>query len=218
MEIISKKVIELKETLDNIVDDCSVPQEKRIQRIIHATSLTRAIVAIQPLPFADLFVLTPIQVVMVTYINRALGNPVSGNRVKEIVSYIAGVVGWGLLAQQLILGGYKTIIPYLGGLTTIPLVYAATYALGYAAKAVLEARKRDQTITEDEIKRISKEAKEKARKELKIEYSLKGLKKEWNEIKAQSNEFKRYKEILEQLDKARQNELTDENQIGTNFK
>jgi len=58
MEIISKKVIELKETLDNIADDCSVPQEKRIQRIIHATSLTCAIVAIQPFPFADLFVLT----------------------------------------------------------------------------------------------------------------------------------------------------------------
>ena len=155
MDIVSKKVIELKETLDNIADDFSVPQEKRVQRIIHAGSITCAIVAAQPIPFADIFILTPLQVAMVTYINRALGNPVDGNRIEEIVKYVGGVVAWGFLSQQLIILLYKTILPFLGAVTTIPLVYAATYGLGYAAKAVLEAKKQSQTVSEDELRRIT---------------------------------------------------------------
>ncbi|GGJ80678.1 hypothetical protein GGR02_003397 [Anoxybacillus voinovskiensis] len=56
----------LKETLHLISDDVSVSQERRVRLVVHASSLVCALVAIQPLPFADIFVLTPIQVVMVT--------------------------------------------------------------------------------------------------------------------------------------------------------
>ncbi|MBB5356528.1 uncharacterized protein (DUF697 family) [Anoxybacillus mongoliensis] len=200
-DIIQNRTKKLKEILYLISDDVSVSPEKRIRLIIHASSLVCALVAIQPLPFADIFVLTPIQVVMVIYISRVLGNPIGENGAKEVLSYTIGVIGWGVLAQQLILAGYKTFIPYLGGLTTVPLVYAATFGLGYAAKTVLEARLHDQQISKEEIKRISKEATERAKKETKIEWTIEGLKKEWSNLKQQTEEFKLYLENISRLEK-----------------
>ncbi|MCX8047513.1 MAG: phospholipase D-like domain-containing protein [Anoxybacillus gonensis] len=191
----------LKETLHLISDDVSVSQERRVRLVVHASSLVCALVAIQPLPFADIFVLTPIQVVMVTYISRVLGNPVGENGAKEILSYTIGVIGWGVLMQQLILAGYKTFIPYLGGITTIPLVYAATFGLGYAAKTVLEARLYDQKIPKEEIKQISKEATKLAKREAKIEWTIEGLKREWTNLKQQTEEFKLYLEDISRLEK-----------------
>ncbi|GGJ80977.1 hypothetical protein GGR02_003492 [Anoxybacillus voinovskiensis] len=103
--------------------------------------------------------------------------------------------------QQLILAGYKTFIPYLGGITTVPLVYAATFGLGYAAKTVLEARLHDQKISKEEIKRISKEATKRAKREAKIEWTIEGLKKEWANLKQQTEEFKLYLEDISRLEK-----------------
>jgi uncharacterized protein (DUF697 family) len=201
LDSIKKKSQELSSLLNNLVDDPSIPLEKKAQLIIHSTSLICALVAVQPLPFADLFVLTPIQVVMITYLSRAMGNPVGDNGAKEIISYLAGVVGWGVLAQQAILGLYKTILPYAGGFTTIPLVYAATFGLGMAAKTVLEARQNDKKLTDDEIKRISKEATKKAKEEAKIKWTPQGIKEELNKLKKIEEEYSSYKDALSLYEK-----------------
>ena len=60
-----------------------------------------------------------------------------------------------MLAQHAILGLYKAGLPYIAGVTTIPLVYITTggWVWDMQQKAVLEARRNDQTITQDEIKR-----------------------------------------------------------------
>ena len=58
------------------------------------TALLCAIIAVQPLPFADVIVLTPIQVGMVTAMSRVLGDPVGDSGAKEIIAHVLGVVGW----------------------------------------------------------------------------------------------------------------------------
>lgn len=207
-EIIARTTIEsdscnLLATLNQIADDPSIPEVKKIKLIIHATSLICAILAAQPLPFADIFILTPIQVVMVTAMARVMGNPIGKEDPKEIVASVTAVVGWGVLAQQLILGGYKTIIPFMGAVTTIPLVYAATFGLGYAAHAVLEARRRDQTVSKEEIQRIKEEA-EKQTKQEKRDWSIDGLRREYDDLKHKAKEFEQYKEMLQQTELDRQ--------------
>ncbi|MCM3763877.1 YcjF family protein [Neobacillus niacini] len=180
-------------TLSGITEDPSIPVDKKCNIIIHATALVCALVAIQPIPFADLFVLTPIQVIMVIFLSRAMGNPLGENKAKEMVIYIVGVVGWGVLAQQVVLGLYKTILPFMGALTSMPLVYAATYGLGYASKTILEARSKDQKISETELKRISKLAAEKAKKEQK-NINKDSILKELESWKEKGLKYQQYKE------------------------
>lgn len=210
---VKAKVKELSEIFENIVTDASIPDHQKITIIIHSTSLICALIAIQPIPFADIFFLTPIQVVMVTYLNRVIGNPFDKNKVEEIVAYLAGVVGWGVLAQQLILGAYKTVIPYLGAITTIPLVYAANYALGIGAKAILESKVRNETLKKDELKNIMSRAKEEAKTNAGFEFSKRTLENEIKKLKLEVEEYKKYKEKLKELetfvDKSRNNNNED---------
>lgn len=193
---IQNKTLELKNILGNISDDPSITLEKKTQIIVHGTALICAIIAVQPLPFADLFILTPIQIIMVISLSRALGNPLSDTGAKEIVSYLIGVVGWGVLAQQVILGLYKTVIPFAGGFTTIPLVYATTYGLGIASKTILEAKMNGKKVSNGELKRITKVAKEEIKRENKIDWTPKGLKIEWEVISQRSKEYEEYKTKL----------------------
>jgi uncharacterized protein (DUF697 family) len=198
MQDIKVKEQSLKEILTSIVDDPSIPETKKIDVIIHLTSLTCAVVAVQPIPFADLFILSPIQVVMVIAMSRVLGNPVGKNGAGEIVASIAGVVGWGVLAQQAVLGLYKTVIPFMGGFTTIPLVYGATMGLGYGAKTILEARKNDQSISDQEIKRIQREAKEEAKTN---NWEFNNIIEELNQWKNKAKKYQQYCEKLEKQQK-----------------
>ena len=182
-------------TLDLIVDDPSISETAKIRVIINFTALTCAILAAQPIPFADFFVLTPIQVAMVTTMSRVMGMPVGKHGAGEVIASVAGVVGWGLMAQQTILGLYKTVIPYAGALTTIPLVYSATVGLGYAAKAILDARRSDQTITKEQVQKIRMEAENRAKSEKK-DWSLNAIKEEYQNIISNMQEYSQYQSEL----------------------
>ncbi|MDF2721563.1 MAG: hypothetical protein K0Q59_1238 [Paenibacillus sp.] len=190
----------LKNLLNSISDDMAIPLDKRVHLIVHAGSLVSAIIAVQPIPFADIFILTPIQVVMVYYISRTLGLGVTETSAKELAAYVAGVVGWGVLAQQLILGAYKTVIPFLGGFTTIPLVYAATCGLGYAAKAVIEAKMNHRTVSKEEVKRTSEAARKKAKAESGFEWTPEGLKREWERLETKSKTYRHYSQSAKKID------------------
>ena len=163
MENTRDNKMKLQLIVESITQDPSVDKETKAKLIIHATSLVCAIVAAQPIPFADIAVLTPIQLVMVTALNKIMGNPFEKSSIKEIVISLSGVVGWGTLAQHTILGLYKTVLPFMGGLTTIPLVYAATFGLGIGAKYMIEAKKNDQNISDAELKKAIEKAKQEAK-------------------------------------------------------
>lgn len=196
---IQQKEQSLNELLNSIIEDPSIPETQKLDVIIHLTALTCAVVAVQPIPFADLFILSPIQVVMVIAMSRVLGNPVGKNGAGEIIASIVGVVGWGVLAQQVVLGLYKTVIPFMGAFTTIPLVYGATTGLGYGAKTILEARKNDQKITDAEIKKIQEQAVKQAKE--KNSFNINTILDELKEWKNKASQYQQYCEKLEQQQK-----------------
>lgn len=210
---VKKQLKTLRETLDLITKDPSIPNDRKLTVIIHVTSLVCAIIAIQPIPFADIFILTPIQVLMVMTMSNVLGNPVGKHGAGEIVASVAAVVGWGVLAQQLILGAYKTVLPFMGAITTVPLVYAANTGLGYAAKAVLEARSLDQTISAEEIRKIKEEAEKKARAE-KRDWSKQGLLMELNEWKSKAKSYGEYINELKSKNQEIEDALRENVKIG----
>ena len=147
----------MRETLRALADDPSLPEATKLRIIIHLTALTCAIIVVQPLPFTELFILSPVQVVMVIVMSRVMGRP-QRQRIRALVISVVAVAVWGLLAQQVVLGLYRSAIPLLGGFTPVPLVYAATFALGYVAKAILDARRRDQQVSRVEIRGFAKQA------------------------------------------------------------
>ena len=144
------------------------------------------------MPFADLLILSPLQVVMVWEISRVMGRPVGTQGAWEIVVSILGVVGGGLFFQQAILGLYKSLLPFLGGFTTIPLVYAATYALGQTAREILDARRRGQNLSRHEVRARAKKAAAAARKE-KRDWSIDALRSEIEEWNARVSDYEAFK-------------------------
>jgi uncharacterized protein (DUF697 family) len=133
--------------------------EEKITRITHITCATCAGVAIQPIPFADIFILTPIQAYMGTRIAAIRGVPVSESEASDIVKEIIGAIGMGMIAQQLALGLYKTILPGLAGFTTIPLVYGLSYAIMKVMDAYFVAKASNRRLSATEIKALWGKAK-----------------------------------------------------------
>ena len=145
------------------VDLGGLTTEEKVSKVITYTSATCGAVALQPFPVADFFLLTPIQVVMVMKIGQLMGYEVSKREAKEVLYEIVGVVGWGLLARTLIVTGYKTFIPFLGGLLSFPLVYGATYALGKSAEYYYTRKNEGQPIDINDFKVLWHNATEEGR-------------------------------------------------------
>ena len=154
----------IKEYIDiNLLDIESrddISAEEKSSRIIHLFSATCAGVAVQPIPFADIFILTPIQAYMATRIASIQGVSVTKATAWENVTDLGKVVGLGLLAQQLVIGAYKTIIPFYGAITTIPLVYGMTYGIGRILDEMyLRRSKNKDKMSPEEIKDLWKKMK-----------------------------------------------------------
>ncbi len=153
-DIINRAKAKIQHELTAIENSDDLTQAQKISQIIHVFAAICAGVAVQPIPFADIFLLTPIQAYMGVRLSAVMGQPLSEHESTEIIKEIAGVVGLGLLAQQLVLGAYKTFVPFLGGLTTIPLVYGLTYAIGRVMEQYLMARQKNQKLSSEQIKSL----------------------------------------------------------------
>lgn len=177
LDAVKKKIqVEITEIekREDLTDD-----QKRSQ-IIHTFSVTCAAVAVQPIPFADIFVLTPMQAYMGVRLSAIRGMPLSKPASKDMLKEIAGIVGLGMTAQQIALGLYKVGLPFLAGFTTIPLVYGLTYAIGRVMDFYLEKKSKGEIVSKVDLEamweKYRKEGKEKAK-------SAKG------EIMARKDEF-----------------------------
>jgi uncharacterized protein (DUF697 family) len=142
---ITEEILKI-EGRDDLSDD-----EKRA-KIINYFSVVCAAVAVQPIPFADIFVLTPIQAYMGERLSAIRGMPLSEKEALDLFKEIAGVIGLGMVAQQIALGLYKTGLPFLAGFTTIPLVYGLTYAMGHVMDFYLEKKARGEALSQADIR------------------------------------------------------------------
>lgn len=153
----------LKKTLEReyigIENRSDIPYDEKVSRIIKITASVCAGVAVQPIPFADVIVLTPIQAYMGTRIAAVRGVPVTENDAVETIKQISGAIGLGLLAQQLAIGAYKTGLPFLGGFMTIPLVFGLTYGIGRVMDAYFTGKAKGELLKPEELKEIWKKGK-----------------------------------------------------------
>lgn len=138
-------------------DDLTV--EEKVSQITHITCAACAGVAVQPIPFADIFILTPIQAYMGSRIAAIRGVPVSESEASEVIKEILGVIGMGFAAQQIALGIWKMLIPGAGGIMTIPIVYGLSYAIMRVMDAYFEAKADRRKLTPEQIKTVWKHAK-----------------------------------------------------------
>ena len=149
---LSREIFEIEKRTD-------LTTEEKVSRITHITCATCAGVAVQPIPFADIFVLTPIQAYMGSRIAAIRGVPVSESEASTIIKEILGVIGMSFAAQQIAIGIWKTLIPGAGGFMTIPIVYGLSYAIMRVMDAYFRAKAANRKLTPDEIKSIWKNAK-----------------------------------------------------------
>lgn len=132
--------------------------EEKISRITHIACATCAGIAIQPIPFADIFILTPIQAYFGSRIASIRGIPVSESNASDLIKEIIAVIGMGFIAQQLAIAIWKLVTFGAGGLLTIPLVYALTFAVMKVIDAYYAAKAHKQTLTNQQMKAIWKQA------------------------------------------------------------
>ncbi len=201
------------ELLQQIADDPSIPEHDKLAIIINATSLLCAVFIVQPIPLADFFILTPIQVAGVLAMSQVMGQPLGKNGAGEMVTSIAAVMGGGILAQQLMYVGVKTFVPILGGIAIIPVVYGATYGLMTASRAVLEARRSNQQLSNEEIRRIKVEAEQRAKAE-KRDWSPNAILSDLETWRVKGEAYKQY-ELLFTEAQARRRPLQEQVDVLT---
>ena len=158
------------------------PDEKVNKLLLRFAGLCGAI-AVQPIPFADIFILTPIQLYMGTLIAEARGHKFS---MSQIYKEILGLIGLAYLAQQTAIGLYKTILPFLGAITTIPLVFVLTYAIGKVMDYYFVSKTQGKKISKDDLIKAFKEASKDAKKN----FSKEEIKKRTNQAKEEMANFK----------------------------
>lgn len=126
--------------------------DEKINRIRHTACAACAVTAIQPIPFADILVLTPIQGFFATRIAAIRGVKVSENDGLEWTKQIVGLMGAGFIAQQLAIGVWKMVTWGAGGLLTLPLVYSLTYAVMTTADVYFKHRAKGVHLTDDQLR------------------------------------------------------------------
>ena len=158
------------------------PDEKVNKLLLRFAGLCGAI-AVQPIPFADIFILTPIQLYMGTLIAEARGYKFS---MSQIYKEILGLIGLAYLAQQTAIGLYKTVLPFLGAITTIPLVFVLTYAIGKVMDYYFVSKTQGKKISKDDLIKAFKEASKDAKKN----FSKEEIKKRTSQAKEEMANFK----------------------------
>lgn len=130
----------LRQELNGIEERTDLDADEKVRRIIATTSVICAGVAIQPIPFADMPVLTSIQGVMGWKIAQVRGVPVNPRDLPGLIRYVGGVAGLGWAAQHMVIGLYKLGLPAAGAITTVPLVGGLTYGIGRLMDVYFTAR------------------------------------------------------------------------------
>lgn len=167
MDIIETAKKKIAAEITNIENRTDLSDEQKRSRIIHIFSVTCAAVAVQPIPFADIFVLTPIQAYMGVRLSAIRGMPLSDAEATDLLKEIAGIVGLGMAAQQVALGLYKVGLPFLAGFTTIPLVYGLTYAIGRIMDFYLEKKSKGQAVSNADLKSMWEKFREEGKQQAK---------------------------------------------------
>ncbi|MCC6159720.1 MAG: hypothetical protein IT350_16830 [Deltaproteobacteria bacterium] len=126
--------------------------DQKIERIILSTCAGCAALSAMPLPLADLLILTPIQGYMGWRIAHVRGIELSKQEAVETVKEILGTVGLGLAARQAVITATR-LLPGLGSVMSIPLVFGATYGIGRVMDLYFVERKAGRRVPEEALRK-----------------------------------------------------------------
>ena len=148
------------------------------ERLIHSFSRASAVIAMQPVPFLDVFLLAPVQVYMAERLGFEHGEPFTRVSAKEMVQQLMRAAGLSMLKQQAHIGYFRVGLPGLAGFTTIPLVYGMSYSIGKTLNYLILEHQEGNRLDPEKIKEYWENALEEG-----IEYGhsidIEELNKKW---------------------------------------
>lgn len=158
----------IKQVLDNFNFDIDpqLNQDENVEEVIKSAALLSGAIAVEPIPFADILLITPVQAKMVLHIGKIYGFEVSAQRAAEIAQELGATLAYGLAARQVMRGLAKLALPVIGGLITAPAVYGWTFALGRLAQNYFERRAQGLPPARREQTKIIQESKGQSRRVL----------------------------------------------------
>lgn len=158
----------VKQVLDNFNFDIDpgLSRDENVDEVIKSAALLSGAVAIEPIPFADILVITPVQAKMVLHIGKIYGFDITGERAREIVRELGVTVAYGMAARQVMRGLAKMALPLIGGIITAPAVYGWTFALGRLAQSYFERKTLGLPDSRKERVKVIQEAKQQSRRAL----------------------------------------------------
>jgi uncharacterized protein (DUF697 family) len=116
----------IKRVLDgNYTDASEQEKELAVQQLVRVCSVAAGAVTIQPFPFVDTALITPIQLAMVQGIGKIHGYKLDTKSIVEML----GTFGASIIAQNIVMGAAK-FIPFFGWVVSISIGYALTWAIG----------------------------------------------------------------------------------------
>lgn len=147
----------ISQVLDNFNFDVDPDKsrDENVEEVIKSAALLSGAIAVEPIPFADILLITPVQAKMVLHIGKIYGFEMTPERARDIVTELGAVVAYGFAARQVMRGIIKTVAPIIGGVVTAPLVYGWTFALGRLAERYFQAKIEGRTFTKVEQKQVA---------------------------------------------------------------
>ncbi|ACO46613.1 YcjF family protein [Deinococcus deserti] len=159
----------VKQVMDNFNFDVDpeLSLEENVDEVIKSAALLSGAIAVEPIPFADMLLITPVQAKMVLHIGKVYGFDVTPERASEIARELGVTFAYGLAARQVMRGLAKMALPVIGGLITAPAVYGWTFALGRMAQNYFERRREGlPPVSRMEQVKVIQEAKSQSRRAL----------------------------------------------------
>ncbi len=117
------------------------------KQLSHIAATACAALALQPIPIADILIITPVQVLLVQAIGRVYGIPLSAKTALEIATNL----GLGVMLQQVFVAIVKVGVPLMGGLLVSTYVYTATFYMGKIAQIYFE---KGRPLTPQEVQQV----------------------------------------------------------------
>lgn len=126
------------DAIDNFTVDTKtlVTDEEKKQaatKLINMVSKLSGAVSLQPLPFADTLIITPIQVSLVLKIAKIYGRDLDKKVVHELVATLIKAIAARTLAKSIV-----KYIPIIGAPAYFTISYIATHSMGLTAIRVFE--------------------------------------------------------------------------------
>lgn len=158
----------VKQVLDNFNFDVDpeLTPDQNVEEVIRSAALLSGAIAVEPIPFADILLITPVQAKMVLHIGKIYGFEITPERAREIAQELGATVAYGMMARQVMRGVAKLALPLIGGLITAPAVYGWTFALGRVAQNHFERKRQGLPVGKQEQVKVIQEAKGQARRTL----------------------------------------------------